>query len=83
MSERIPPQNIEAERSTLGSMLLEREAIFKAQEILTPDDFYREAHRILWRTVTALVDKGEPVDLVTVTEYLRSRDQLEQIGGVS
>ena len=83
MSERIPPQNIEAERSTLGSMLLEREAIFKAQEILTVDDFYREAHRIVWRTVTSLVDKGEPVDLVTVTEYLRNRDQLEQIGGVS
>lgn len=81
--DRVPPQNVEAERSTLGSMLLEREAIFKAQEILTADDFYREAHRIVWNTVTALVDRGEPVDLVTVTDYLRSRDQLEQIGGIS
>ncbi|MGQ9779912.1 MAG: replicative DNA helicase [Bacillota bacterium] len=79
--ERIPPQNIEAERSTLGSMLLEREAVFKAQEILRAEDFYREAHRIIWNTITALVDRGEPVDLVTVTEYLRSRGQLEQIGG--
>ena len=80
-AERIPPQNIEAERSTLGSMLLEREAVFKAQEILRAEDFYREAHRIIWNTVTALVDRGEPVDLVTVTEYLRSRGLLEQIGG--
>ncbi|MGE5527581.1 MAG: replicative DNA helicase [Patescibacteria group bacterium] len=81
--ERIPPQNIEAERSTLGSMLLEKEAVFKAQEILNVDDFYRETHRVIWTTITTLVDRGEPVDLVTVTEYLRSRDLLEQIGGIS
>ncbi|MGE5552040.1 MAG: replicative DNA helicase [Bacteroidota bacterium] len=80
--DRVPPQNIEAERSTLGSMLLEREAIFKAQEILTADDFYREAHRIIWNAVTALADRAEPVDLITVTDYLRSRDQLELVGGV-
>lgn len=81
--DRVPPQNIEAERSTLGSILLEKEAVYKAQELLTAEDFYREAHRIIWNTVTTLVDKGEPVDLVTVTEYLRSRDFLERIGGVS
>lgn len=83
ISDRIPPQNIEAERSTLGSMLLEREAVFKAQEILTADDFYREAHRLVWHAVIGLVDRGEPVDLVTITDYLKNRDQLERIGGVS
>ncbi|MGE5599318.1 MAG: replicative DNA helicase [Bacteroidota bacterium] len=80
--DRVPPQNIEAERSTLGSMLLEKDAIYKAQEILIAEDFYRETHRLIWNAITALADRGEPADLITVTEYLRSRDQLEQIGGV-
>jgi replicative DNA helicase len=81
--ERIPPQNIDAEKSTLGSMLLEKEAIFTATEILKPDDFYREAHRQIFQAVSALSGRGEPVDLVTVAEELRQRNLLEQVGGAS
>ncbi|HCM17712.1 MAG TPA: replicative DNA helicase, partial [Firmicutes bacterium] len=83
MIERIPPQNIDAEKSTLGSMLLEKEAIFTATEILKPDDFYREAHRQIFQAVSALSGRGEPVDLVTVAEELRQRNLLEQVGGAS
>lgn len=81
--ERIPPQNIDAEKSTLGSMLLEKEAIFTATEILKPEDFYREAHRQIYQAVSALSGRGEPVDLVTVAEELRQRNLLEQVGGAS
>lgn len=81
--ERIPPQNIDAEKSTLGSMLLEKEAIFTAIEILRPADFYREAHREIFEAIIALSNRGEPVDLVTVAEELSQRSVLEQVGGAS
>lgn len=81
--ERIPPQNIDAEKSVLGSMLLEKDAIFSVVEILKPGDFYRDAHRVVFEAVTSLANRGEPVDLVTVAEELRQRGVLEQVGGVS
>ena len=77
-----PPQNLEAERSTLGSMLLDKEAIFRAMEILRPEDFYKEAHRIIFQAVVSLANRNEAVDLVTVTEELRQKNQLEDVGGV-
>jgi replicative DNA helicase len=80
--DRIPPQNIEAEQATLGSMLIDRDAISKAVEIVQSPYFYKDAHRIIYEVIVGLFEKGEPVDLVTVTEVLRSRDLLEQIGGV-
>jgi replicative DNA helicase len=81
--DRIPPQNIEAERSTLGSMLLEKEAIYKGVEFLKPEDFYREAHRVIFEVVTHLANKGEPVDIITVSEELNQRNMLDKIGGVA
>ena len=81
--DRIPPQNIEAERSTLGAMLLEKEAIYRAMEILRPEDFYRENHRLIYQTVLDLTNRGEPVDLVTVTEELRQKNALEKVGGIT
>jgi len=81
--ERIPPQNIDAEKSTLGSMLLEKEAILSAMEILRPEDFYREAHRHIFQAASSLSSRGEPVDLVTVAEELQQRNLLEQVGGAS
>ncbi|HOJ77575.1 MAG TPA: replicative DNA helicase [Bacillota bacterium] len=80
--ERIPPQNIDAERSTLGSMLLEKEAIYRASELLKPDDFYREAHRVIFEVVVYLANKGEPVDIITVSEELKQRNMLEKVGGI-
>lgn len=80
--ERIPPQNIEAERSTLGSMLLEKEAIYKGSELLRPEDFYREAHRVIFEVVAHLANVGEPVDIITVSEELKQRNMLDKIGGI-
>lgn len=81
--DRIPPQNIEAERSTLGSMLLDKEAILKGVEVLKPEDFYREAHRVVFEVVTHLANKGEPVDIITVSEELKQRNMLDKIGGIA
>lgn len=80
---KVPPQNIEAEQSTLGAMLLEKEAIVRVTEFLTADDFYKESHRVIFDTIVELVDKGEPVDLITLTEALRQKGQLDKVGGAS
>lgn len=81
--DRVPPQNLEAEQSTLGAMLLDKEAIAKVVEMLVVEDFYRDAHRIIFDALVTLFNRGEPVDLVTVTELLRQRGALEQVGGAS
>ncbi|GBG56790.1 replicative DNA helicase [Sporomusaceae bacterium FL31] len=83
MIERIPPQNLEAEQAVLGGMLIEREAISKVAEFLRSEDFYREAHRLIFGAMQELFNKNEPVDLVTVTEYLRKSDKLENAGGIA
>lgn len=81
--DRMPPQNIEAEQSTLGSMLLDKDAIATAFEMLLPEDFYKEAHRLIYEAILSLYDKGQPVDVVTVTEQLRRQNALEKVGGAS
>ncbi len=81
--DRLPPQNIEAEQSILGAILLENEAIAEAIEVLSPDDFYRDAHRRIFRAMFDLYEKNEPIDLITLTEQLRRKGQLEEIGGAS
>jgi len=81
MLERIPPQSIEAEQAALGAMLLEREAIARAVELLRPEDFYREAHRTIYNGILDLFNRNEPVDLITLGEWLKSREQLDAIGG--
>ena len=78
---RVPPQNIEAEQSVLGAVLLENEAINQALEILTADDFYRETHREIFRAMMELSDHNQPVDAITLTDALRTKSLLEQIGG--
>lgn len=83
MEERIPPQNIEAEQSVLGAMLLSREAIDKAGEILSEGDFYRPDNRIIFSAIMDLHSHNEAVDLVTVTEELRRMGKLDAIGGTT
>jgi replicative DNA helicase len=80
---KIPPQNIEAEQSVLGGILIEPEALSRILEILQEDDFYREGHRKIFASMVALYQKGTPVDLITLTESLLTRQQLEGIGGAS
>ena len=79
--EKIPPQNLVAEQSVIGSMLIDKNAIPRVIEILRPDSFYRDAHRFIYEAVLKLFDQGEPVDLVTVTETLRNDGKLEAVGG--
>src|SRR4030067_1204943 len=82
-SHKIPPQNIEAEQSIWGGILIENEAINKVMEILTPDDFYRDAHRKIFSALINLSERDEPADLITLTNELRKTDQLDSIGGAS
>jgi len=79
---RIPPHNLDAERAVLGALLLEgRDALPRVIEVLRPPDFYTEAHRALYDTILRLFDRGEPVDLITLSEELRRADQLAFVGG--
>lgn len=83
LAERIPPQNIEAEQAVLGAIFLDASALTLASEILIPEDFYRAAHQKIFHAMLKVADKGEPVDLVTVTAELADAKALEEVGGVS
>ena len=76
MQERILPQNIEAEQAVLGAMLMDSDAIIKASEILIADDFYREAHKIIFNAILEIFNNNRAADLVTVTEALKSINKL-------
>ncbi len=79
--KRVPPQNIEAEQSVLGAILLDNDAINQAIEILTAEDFYRESHREIFRAMVALSERNQPVDAITLTDALRTGGVLEAVGG--
>ena len=79
--ERVPPHNVEAEESVLGSMLLSKDAIAEVLELLREDDFYRPAHRTVFRSVLELYGHGDAVDAVTVQEELRRNGSLADVGG--
>ncbi len=81
--DKTPPQSLDAELSTLGSMLVDRAAVEKVMEILKPEDFYREVHQTIAHAMMEIAERNEPVDLTTVTEELRKRGKLDLIGGVS
>jgi len=79
---RIPPHNIEAEQSVLGAMLLNRETIPTVTEIIKPEDFYREDNREIFEAILDLYDQAEPIDLITVSEQLKLRGTMDEIGGL-
>jgi len=79
--EKVPPQNQEAEIAVLGSMLLDKEAIAHAIELLDHDSFYKEAHKKIFSTVVNLYDKNKVIDIVTLVEALRNQDMLDEVGG--
>lgn len=79
--ELVPPSNLEAEESVLGACLLSREAIAAALEVLASDDFYKPAHVEIFNAILELYGRGEPIDGVTVTDELRRRGSLDQVGG--
>ena len=82
-SFRVPPNNMEAEQSVIGAMLLDKNAISEASEILRSDDFYKEAHKLIFESIMELYDKNEPVDLVTLVDNLRKKNILEAVGGIT
>jgi len=79
--DRLPPQNIDAERSLLGSLLIDSEAITKITGSIGPDDFYREAHRAIFAAVTELIARNEKADYVTLCEQLSRAGELDEVGG--
>jgi replicative DNA helicase len=82
-SERVPPQNLEAEQSVLGAMLLDREAVVQVSNQLIPDDFYADKHQNLFAAMLAVFGRGEPIDLITVQDELTKRGQLDEVGGIT
>ena len=79
--DRLPPQNIEAEMSVLGAMLLDKDAIAQAIETISEDSFYKEANGKLYSSIVALYDSNQPVDIVTLSEHLKKQKDLESVGG--
>src|SRR5262249_59305982 len=81
---RVPPQSLEAEQSVLGGILLDNTALDRLAEILHADDFYREAHRKIFRGMQRLSERNEPVDLITLSEGLRGHgNELADVGGAA
>jgi replicative DNA helicase len=81
LQDRLPPQNIEAEQSVLGSMLRDNQVILEVVQIVKPDHFYLDAHRKVFEVITQMCNAGHPVDLVTLGEELRKRGWVQDIGG--
>jgi len=82
-SFKLPPQNIEAEQSILGGILIENDALNTVVEFLEDGDFYREAHQKIFHCMIALSERNEPLDLITITNELKKKKELEEIGGAS
>ncbi|MDR2355280.1 MAG: replicative DNA helicase [Clostridiales Family XIII bacterium] len=81
MNERIPPHSADAEKSVLGALMLDRDALFQVMEILKPEDFYSDAHKEIYRAAEGLHRKNEPVDTLTVSDELKRRKSLDMAGG--
>lgn len=81
INPKTPPHNLEAEQSVLGAILLEESNIARAEEILSPDDFYSTAHAKIFETMLALHDERKPIDSVTLVNLLKNRGILEEVGG--
>jgi replicative DNA helicase len=80
---RLPPQNLEAEQSILGGILLDNHALDSVLEILIHKDFYNESHRKIFATIVELSDRNEPIDLITLSNILKDKKQLDQVGGMA
>jgi replicative DNA helicase len=79
--DKLPPQNIEAEQSVLGAILLDNNALYTAFELITQDDFYKDSNRKIFIAMTELLEKNEPIDIITLTDHLRKKDNLDAVGG--
>jgi len=78
---RIPPQALDIEEAVLGAIMLEKDAIIAVMDIIRPESFYKDAHQKIFKVVLDLSQNLQPIDILTVTEELRKRDELDLIGG--
>ena len=83
MLEKVPPQNIEVEQSLLGSILLDKEALLKIADLIKPEDFYKDAHSKIYETILELFEHGDPIDLISLSNRLQEKGQIESVGGRS
>lgn len=80
---KIPPNSLEAEQSVIGGLLLENEALDKVADLLSPDDFYRHDHKVIFQHISKLIERNKPADIVTVAESLENTAELTTIGGIA
>ena len=82
-SLKVPPHSVEAEQSVLGGLLLENEALDKVADLLSPEDFYRHDHRVIYEHISRLIEHSKPADIVTVAEALENNAKLAGVGGIA
>src|SRR3989344_2268205 len=80
---RVPPQNLEAEQAVLGSLLIDKNAIFRVADILSPRDFYSPQHEKIYEAILYLYEKHQPIDILTLTNHLKEKELLKDVGGSS
>lgn len=80
---RIPPQNLEAEMSVLGSLMLDKNAVIKVADLVRSEDFYKDAHRLIYEIMLELYEDREPIDVLSLSNKLEEKKQLEEVGGAS
>src|SRR3989338_1222460 len=81
LPDKLPPQNIEAEKSLLGSLMLDKNAIIKVVDFMQPRDFYKGIHQEIYSAMQNLFERGEPIDLLSVSARLKEKEKLKEIGG--
>ncbi len=81
LTEKMPPQNVEAEESLLGCLLIDKDAIIKIADIVFEKDFYKESHELIYRAMKELYTRREPIDILSLTNRLEERNELSQVGG--
>ena len=83
LAGRVPPQDIEAEQSVLGGIMIDKNAMSKVADLLVAEDFYRTGHQKIYAVMLEFFSKGQPIDILTVSSRLREQGELEEIGGMS
>src|SRR5512139_3737539 len=79
---KVPPQNVEAEQTILAGVLINNDALNQIVDVLSPEDFYREGHMYLFEGMVELYNNNEPIDLITLPQFLRGKGLLEKAGGM-
>src|ERR1700678_3033781 len=79
--ERLPPQSLESEQAVIGALLVSGDGIIRVVDLLEPEYFYRNPHQVIYAAMVDLFDENEPIDIVTVSQYLKDKEKLDQVGG--